>query len=935
MPPHPLDELVQSSHLDANSIAWIESLYESWLRDPGSVDEDWRRFFSGLGGVAGREPLHSVVREQFRNLGLRHNIPLEECSRGEKQVRVLQLINAYRFNGHRKARINPLRDAPPEVPELTLAYHHLAEEDLGREFNTGSLVAPARLTLQEIIERLEKAYCDTIGSQYMYISQNDEKRWLQQQIEDVPARRRFSAEERREILEKLVAAETLEHYLSNKYVGQKRFSLEGADSLIPMLHELIQHAGEHGANEIVIGMAHRGRLNVLINIMGKSPKQLFQEFAGDVDYNGRTGDVKYHLGYASDMNTPGGPVHIALAFNPSHLEIVGPVVEGAVRARQDRRDRQSSRDEVVPVIIHGDAALAGQGVNMEMLNMSATRGYRTHGTVHIVVNNQIGFTTSFVHDTRSTEYCTDIAKMVGAPVIHVNGNDPEAVVAVTRLAVDYRRRFHKDVFIDLVCYRRQGHNEADEPLATQPMMYRRIHALPTPKSLYASRLAQDGVISPERVKALEESYRQTLDAGRPTVDELLPPQVWKNRYPVNWRRFRNGRWDEPVTTAIDGARFRRLGEALAAVPEGFVLNPRVARIIDKRRQMAEGELPTDWGFGESLAYASLVTEGYAVRLSGEDSGRGTFFHRHAVLHDQETGRAHIPLQFVSPDQAGFLVIDSLLSEEAVLAFEYGYATTEPDKLVLWEAQFGDFANGAQVVIDQFISSAEQKWGLLSGLTMLLPHGYEGMGPEHSSARLERYMQLCAQENIQVCVPTTPAQIFHLLRRQMLRRYRKPLIVMTPKSLLRHPLAVSPVSAYTDSAFETVIDEVDPGVGERPRRLIFCTGKLYYELLEKRRHARIDDIVLIRLEQLYPFPEARLCEVLERYPGVEDYVWCQEEPLNQGAWLSIQPWLRKVLGGMARLNVVSRPPMAAPAEGTWPMHLAAQQRIIREALLLSA
>ena len=936
MPPHPLDERIQRSQLDADSIAWIESLYESWLRDPGSVDETWQRFFSGLGGQAGQEPLHSAIREQFRNLGLHRGVVApEECSHSEKQVRVLQLINAYRFNGHRKARINPLRDAPSEVPELTLAYHHLTEEDLGREFNTGSLVAPARLTLREIIARLERAYCDTIGSQYMYISSNDDKRWIQQRIEDVAARCRFSAEERLEILEKLVAAETLEHYLSAKYVGQKRFSLEGADSLIPLLHELIQHAGENGANEIVIGMAHRGRLNVLINIMGKSPKQLFQEFAGDVDYNGRTGDVKYHLGHASDMKTPGGPVHIALAFNPSHLEIVGPVVEGAVRARQDRRDRQSAPDEVVPVIIHGDAALAGQGVNMEMLNMAATRGYRTHGTVHIVVNNQIGFTTSFVHDTRSTEYCTDIAKMVGAPVFHVNGDDPEAVVAVTRLAVDYRRCFHKDVFIDLVCYRRHGHNEADEPLATQPMMYRRIHALPTPKTCYADRLEQDGVVTRERVKALEESYRQKLDAGRPTVDELLPPQVWKNRYPVDWRRFRNGRWDEPVATAIDAARFRHLGEALTVVPEGFVLNPRVARIIDKRRQMARGELPTDWGFGEMLAYASLVTDGHAVRLSGEDSGRGTFFHRHAVLHDQETGRAHIPLQYISPDQANFLVIDSLLSEEAVLAFEYGYATTEPDKLVLWEAQFGDFANGAQVVIDQFISSAEQKWGLFSGLTMLLPHGYEGMGPEHSSARLERYMHLCAQENIQICVPTTPVQMFHLLRRQMLRRYRKPLMVMTPKSLLRHPLAVSPVSAYTDGRFETVIDEIDAGIGDRPRRLIFCSGKLYYELLEKRRHARIDDILLIRIEQLYPFPEARLCEVLERYPGVEDYVWCQEEPLNQGAWLSIQPWLRKVLGGMARLNVVSRPPMAAPAEGTWPMHLAAQQRIIHEALLMSA
>lgn len=937
MPHHPLHELARNSHLDANSMAWIESLYEAWLRDPGSVSSDWRRYFSTLGGPgSGADTLHSALREQFRNLGLRRSPGGGDCIWGEKQVRVLQLINTYRFNGHRKARINPLQDEIAEVPELTLAYHHLDETDLTREFNTGSLAAPARLTLQQIIHRLERSYCDTIGSQYMHISRNDEKRWIQERIENYPARRRLAARERIGILERLVAAETLERYLSAKYVGQKRFSLEGADSLIPLLHELIQYSGASSTEEIVIGMAHRGRLNVLINIMGKSPAQLFQEFTGDVDYHGRTGDVKYHLGHASDIRTPGGAVHIALAFNPSHLEIVGPVVEGAVRARQDRRDPGSSRDEVVPVIIHGDAALAGQGVNMEMLNMSATRGYRTHGTIHIVVNNQIGFTTSTTADARSTEYCTDIAKMVGAPVFHVNGNDPEAVVAATRIAVDYRNRFHKDVFLDLVCYRRHGHNEADEPLATQPLMYRKIQSLPTPKTIYADRLQQAGIVDGRRVAAMESAYRRALDAGMPTVGELLVDGSWKNRYPVNWHRFRDGRWDEPVETAITTARFRHYGERLAAVPDGFELNPRVARILDKRRRMASGELPVDWGHGESLAYASLVDQGFPVRLSGQDSGRGTFFHRHAVLHDQATGQAWIPLQYIAPDQANFLVIDSLLSEEAVLAFEYGYATTEPDKLVLWEAQFGDFANGAQVVIDQFVSSAEQKWGLLSGLTMLLPHGYEGMGPEHSSARLERYMQLCAQENIQVCVPSTPAQMFHLLRRQMMRRYRKPLIVMTPKSLLRHPLAVSPMDAFTGGRFETVIDEVDAAVGAAGvRRVIFCSGKIYYELLEQRRHARITDIALIRLEQLYPFPEARLCEVLARYDGATDYLWCQEEPLNQGAWLAIQPWLRRVLGGMARLHVVSRPPMAAPAEGTWPMHLAAQRRIVAEALGLDA
>ncbi len=935
MPPHPLQELVQESYLDANSLAYIESLYEAFLQNPDTVDSDWHDYFESLqrADEGRQEYLHSKVRDEFRNLGLHPPGQAAVAGSGEKQVRVLQLINAYRFSGHRKARTNPLRENEiTEVPSLTMAYHQLSMEDLTQIFNTGSLVAPAQLTLQEIIDRLEKSYCDTIGSQYMYISQDDEKRWIQQHIEDVQARREFTREERIEILEKLVAAETLERYLHSKYVGQKRFSLEGGDSLIPLLHELIQYSGESGTTEIVIGMAHRGRLNVLINVMGKSPEQLFHEFAGDVDYHGRTGDVKYHLGYASDMNTPGGPVHLALAFNPSHLEIVGPVVEGAVRARQDRRDPGStSRDEVVPVIIHGDAALAGQGVNMEMLNMSATRGYRTHGTVHIVINNQIGFTTSTTADTRSTEYCTDLAKMVSAPVFHVNGDDPEAVIVATRIAMDYRNTFHKDVFIDLVCYRRQGHNEADEPLATQPLMYRKIKALPTTRARYAKRLGALGDISDEGVELLTSAYRRALDTGMPTVTDLLVRNSWKNKYPVNWHRFADGRWDEPVDSSIDEARFARLGERLLAVPEGFALNARVASIMAKRARMVSGDLPADWGFGETLAYASLVDEGFPVRLSGEDSGRGTFFHRHAVLHDQETGQAHIPLQYIRGGQAGFLVIDSLLSEEAVLAFEYGYATTEPDKLVLWEAQFGDFANGAQVVIDQFISSAEQKWGLLSGLVMLLPHGYEGMGPEHSSARLERYMQLCAQENIQVCVPSTPAQMFHLLRRQMLRRYRKPLIVMTPKSLLRHPLAISPVAAFTSGRFETVLADSDHPAPEGVRRLVMCSGKVYYELLEQRRKARLDNVALIRIEQLYPFPEARLCEVIESYPAVEEYVWCQEEPLNQGAWLSIQPWLRKVIGGFSRLTVASRPALAAPAEGTYQMHIAAQKRLLHEAL----
>ena len=935
------EKMQQESLLDGSSAIYLESMYESYLEDPQSVSDNWRRYFDDLPqdvqtNGAG-EAIHSEKRDQFRNLGLRlqPSSPVsEDAQHREKQVKVLQLINAYRFLGHMKADTNPLEEGENKaVPELTLAFHSLTDADLNTEFSAGSMASLGNAKLKDIIAQLEGVYCGTTGAQYMYISNTEEKRWIQGELSRHHLKPSFDSDTRKYLLKQLVAAETLERYLHSKYVGQKRFSLEGGDSLIPLLDELIQRMGENGTREVVLGMAHRGRLNVLINIMGKSPAMLFNEFAGSVDNGGRSGDVKYHMGYSSDMNTPGGPVHLAMAFNPSHLEIVGPVVVGASRARQDRRDAEDARRAVLPIVIHGDAALAGQGVNMEMLNMSGTRGYQTNGTIHIVVNNQIGFTTSAIKDARSTEYCTDLAKMVGAPVFHVNSDDPEAVINVTRLAADYRLKYRKDVFIDLVCYRRHGHNEADEPSATQPVMYKKIKALATAQTRYSNKLIDMGVVTKEEVAGYIAEYRKALEDGVETVPHLIPPGQHEQDFPVNWERFKDTRWDDAVDTTITAEAFQRLGIKITETPEDFKLNARVKAIVKKRVQMANSEVPTDWGFGENLAYASIMDEGNPIRISGEDVGRGTFFHRHAVFHEQDTGNRFIPLEHIDDDPKSFAIIDSLLSEEAVLAFEYGYATTEPDKMVIWEAQFGDFANGAQMVIDQFISSAHQKWALHCGLIMLLPHGYEGMGPEHSSARLERFMQLCAQENMQVCVPSTPAQIFHMLRRQIKREHRTPLIVMTPKSLLRHPLAVNEVADYTDRGFQNVIDEVDDLDPSKVTEVVLCSGKVYYELLDRRRKESIDNIAIVRVEQLYPFPAVDLQAVLDKYPNVERYKWTQEEPFNQGAWLSIQPNIREMLGEEAKLIPVTRASMAAPAEGSHKAHVIAQEKIIAATLNL--
>ncbi len=936
------EKMQLDSMLDGNSAIYLESMYESYLEDPETVSVTWRSYFDNLPdqpSVNGSsEASHSQKRDQFRNLGFRAQAaaPMsEDAEHREKQVKVLQLINAYRFNGHAKARTNPLASGEQkEIPELTLGFHSLTNADLDTVFNSGSMASLGDAKLRDIIAQLEAVYCDTTGAQYMYISSTEEKRWIQQRLTHYYSNPIADPERRKYLLKQLIAADTLERYLHSKYVGQKRFSLEGGDSLIPCLDELIQHTGELGTREIVIGMAHRGRLNVLINIMGKSPAMLFNEFAGSVDNGGRSGDVKYHMGYSSDMQTPGGPVHLAMAFNPSHLEIVGPVVVGASRARQDRREETEARRAVLPIVIHGDAALAGQGVNMEMLNMSATRGYKTSGTIHIVVNNQIGFTTSAISDARSTEYCTDLAKMVNSPVFHVNADDPEAVVNVTRMAVDYRLKFKKDVFIDLVCYRRHGHNEADEPSATQPVMYQKIKNLSRAQELYANSLIEKNVVTRADVDGYIAEYRKALEEGRETVPHLIPPGQHQQDFPINWERFKETKWDDPIDTTITEEQFKSLGMKITETPDDFAMNARVKAINKKRVQMANLEIPTDWGFGENLAYASIVSEGNPIRLSGEDCGRGTFFHRHAVFHDQKDGTLHTPLKHITDNKKSFVVIDSLLSEEAVLAFEYGYATTEADKLVIWEAQFGDFANGAQMVIDQFISSAHQKWALHCGLVMLLPHGYEGMGPEHSSARLERFMQLCAQENMQVCVPSTPAQIFHMLRRQIKREFRIPLIVMTPKSLLRHPQAVNEMADYTDRGFQNVIDEIDDIDPAAVTELVLCSGKVYYELLAARRDNDIKHIAIVRLEQLYPFPKADLQAVIAKYPNIDLYKWCQEEPFNQGAWLSIQPNIRDALGEAAKLKPFTRISMAAPAEGSNKAHKIAQEKIIATTLGLN-
>ncbi|MCS5712048.1 2-oxoglutarate dehydrogenase E1 component [Candidatus Berkiella aquae] len=924
-----------SSAFDGGNSAYLENLYEQYLNDPTQLAPQWRQYFDELAKAnkGAKDASHAAIQAEFANLaklihkGSTQSVPLDHEL---KQIQVLRLINAYRLQGHLHAQIDPLgmREMLDEnASELSLEEHGLGVNDMATEFNTETFVGPKHMQLGALYRALNDTYCGSIGTEYMHIPSREERAWIQQRVEGSRATPEFSPKIKEQILERLTAAEGLEKYIGVKYPGAKRFSLEGGEVLIPMLDHLIQRAGSQGMRECVIGMAHRGRLNVLINTLGKDPRELFDEFEGKHSAHLESGDVKYHQGFSSDVKTSGGLTHLALAFNPSHLEIVTPVVAGSVKARQIRA-KDEDANKVLSVAIHGDAAFAGQGVVMETLNMSQTRGYGTGGTVHIVINNQVGFTTSNPHDARSTLYCTDVAKVVLAPIFHVNADDPEAVMLVTEWVLDYRMRFNKDVVIDLVCYRRHGHNEADDPFATQPMMYGKIKNHLTVRQLYAEQLTKEQVLTKQQADALVKQNREALDKGDCVANNISKEQ---RAHLVDWSQYESKDWREPVKTGISQDKINTLSHKLLKMPDGFSMHPRVAKIYEEREKMSHGQQLIDWGFAENMAYASLLDQGYAVRISGQDCGRGTFFHRHAVLHDQKTGKVYTPLKHIDPKQPHFTVIDSLLSEEAVLGFEYGYATTEPKSLVIWEAQFGDFANGAQVVIDQFISSGEQKWGRLCGLVMLLPHGYEGQGPEHSSARLERFLQLCAQHNIQVCVPSNASQVFHMLRRQMLRKIRKPLIVMSPKSLLRHKLASCELNNLIDGTFEVVIPETQPHDPQKVTKVVMCSGKVYYDLVTKRDELKKNHIAIIRIEQLYPFPEPELQAQLQRYPNVKDIVWCQEEPKNQGAWFPTQHHFRACMTPSQNLLFAGRDASASPAVGYTSEHNEQQEALIQDAL----
>ena len=928
--------MLEPTPLYGGNSAFLDSLYEQYLRDPASVEPRWRSYFEQLPGEARQERSQVPIEAELAARARQPRAPSAAPGPAEgdaRQAAVSRLIQIWTNRGHLIARLDPLgltRRPRPHV--LDLDYFGLSESDLESEFFTGSRTeaVPQRMKLREILRELEAIYGGSVGAEFAHVSNSDERLWLQDRFQSGRLQHRFAPEEKRNILWQLTSAEGHERYLHTKYVGQKRFSLEGGETLIPMLDDLIQRCGPSSVEEVVIGMAHRGRLNVLVNLLGKSPSLLFSEFEGNYDLSHLkgSGDVKYHKGFSADLRTPGGNVHTVLAFNPSHLEVVDPVVEGSVRARQERRNDVKG-EHVLPVLVHGDAAFAGQGVVMETLQLSQARGYYTGGTLHIVLNNQVGFTTSEPSDARSTLYCSDIAKMLEAPIFHVNGDDPEAAVFVMRLALEYRERFHKDVVIDLVCYRRLGHNEADEPAATQPQMYQVIRQHPTTRQLYADRLAAEGVIPDSEPAAMADRYREGLDQGKPLARAALG--MIGNQYTVDWTGYAETDWTETVGTGVELARLKSLGERLGSLPAQLKMHPRVAHVINNRNRMFAGELALDWGAAETLAYASLVEDGFSVRLSGQDSGRGTFFHRHAVLHDQGSPRVHIPLQHLAEGQPRVQIIDSVLSEEAVMGFEYGYSTTEPKCLTVWEGQFGDFANGAQVIIDQFISSGEAKWERYCGLTLFLPHGFEGQGPEHSSARLERYLQLCAENNMQVCVPSTPAQMFHMLRRQMLQPFRKPLIVMTPKSLLRHELSVSKLEDLTCGSFARVIDEADEIDAGGVRRVVFCSGKVYFDLLKARRKDGIRDVALVRIEQLYPFPSEEYETTLERYPNLREVVWCQEEPQNQGAWYQIRHRLQEPVDGRYPLLYAGRAPAAAPATGIGKIHDTEQHALVDAAL----
>jgi 2-oxoglutarate dehydrogenase E1 component len=928
-----------NTFLFGGNAPYVEEMYEKYLDNPGSVPDTWRDYFDALQHVPASDgsnardvahlPVVNAFAQRAKSGGTRVVLASADAEMGRKRTAAQQLIAAYRNVGQRWADLDPLkRTERPNIPEMDPAFYGFADADQETVFDTSNtFFGKNSMSLRELLNALRETYCGTLGAEYMYATDQDEKRWWQQKLESVRSKPNFNADKKKHILGRLTAAEGLERFLHTKYVGQKRFSLEGGESFIAAMDELIQAAGSQGVQEIVIGMAHRGRLNVLVNTMGKQPKDLFAEFDHTAPEELTAGDVKYHQGFSSDMSTPGGPVHLSLAFNPSHLEIVNPVVQGSVRARMDRRSDPQGK-QVLPVLVHGDAAFGGQGVNQETLALAQTRGYTTGGTVHIIINNQIGFTTSDPRDMRSSAFCTDIVKMVEAPVLHVNADDPEAVVLATQFALEYRMKFRKDVVVDIICFRKLGHNEQDTPSLTQPLMYKKISAHPGTRKLFADKLTAQGLgetLGDDMAKA----YRAALDEGRHAADPVLTN--FKTKFTVDWAPFLGKKWTDVGDTALPLGEWKRLAERLTTIPSTVTPHQLVRKVYDDRAAMGRGDIPVDWGMGEHMAFASLVASGYPVRLSGEDSGRGTFTHRHAVIHDQNREKwdvgTYVPLQNVADGQAPFVVIDSILSEEAVLGFEYGYASNDPNTMVIWEAQFGDFANGAQVVIDQFIASGEVKWGRVNGLTLMLPHGYEGQGPEHSSARLERFMQLAADTNMQIVQPTTASQIFHVLRRQMVRNVRKPLVIMTPKSLLRNKDATSALSDFTRGGFQTVIGELKEIKPEKVKRLVVCSGKVYYDLVKKREERGSDDVAIVRIEQLYPFAHKAFASEIKKYPNATEIVWAQDEPQNQGAWFFVQHYIHENMLDGQKLGYSGRAASASPAVGYSHLHQEQQKALV--------
>ncbi|MFN3233184.1 MAG: 2-oxoglutarate dehydrogenase E1 component [Alphaproteobacteria bacterium] len=960
---HDLDDM-----LSGQNAPFLETLYDRYLDDPMAVGDEWRSYFDRLSDGASktanggpswaRNDWPPVINGDLTGaLSPGLPAPAEPAAKGEvsqeklraatiDSLRALMLIRSYRVRGHLHANLDPLGLASrPDHPELDPQSYGFSDADMDRPIYLDYVLGLETATMREIVEILERTYCGNIGVEFMHIAEPDEKGWIQERIEGQDKYVTFTDMGKSAILQKVIEAETFEQFLNTKYTGTKRFGLDGAEATIPALEAIIKRGGALGIDEIVIGMPHRGRLNVLANVMQKPFRAIFNEFHGGSstpDEVEGSGDVKYHLGTSDDREFDGNSVHLSLSANPSHLEAVDPVVLGKVRAKQEQKN-DTERSRVMGLLLHGDAAFAGQGLVAECFGLSQLKGYRTGGTIHFIVNNQIGFTTSPMY-SRSSPYPSDVAKMVQAPVFHVNGDDPEAVVHVAKIAVEFRQKFKKDVVIDMFCYRRFGHNESDEPMFTQPLMYKRIKTHEGVAALYTKRLADEGLVTETESAEMREQFRSNLDEEFDLADSYKPNKAdWLEG---RWAGFKKARGSvRRGHTEEDEKTLRRLIETLTTVPDGFNLHRTLGRLLDRKRKMLEDGEGIDWATAEALAFGSLLDEGYGVRLSGQDSGRGTFSHRHAVFTDQETGERYTPLDSLREDSK-FEVIDSMLSEAAVLGFEYGYSLAEPNTLPIWEAQFGDFANGAQVIIDQFVSSGELKWLRMSGLVMLLPHGYEGQGPEHSSAKLERYLQLSAEDNWQVANCSTPANYFHILRRQLTRNFRKPLIIMTPKSLLRHKLAVSRISDMArGTSFHRVMwdhaqTNADSGEflelkpDEQITRLVICSGKVYYDLLEEREKQKLDDVYLLRLEQLYPFPVQALTEEFERFPHAK-VIWCQEEPKNMGAWTFVEPQIEEILEGLdhfvTRPIYAGRDAAASPATGLASRHARQQDKLVKQAL----